>query len=183
MTYDLKPASSPPDGSAPLSGAAWKAAVEDHRRGLVRLAVKLVWNRDDAEDLVQEAFQLAVAKRMTPADERFGPWLYRTVSNLCLNHRRRRRAEPLGDWVAVADDVEPDARAQQVEQLTRLREAIGQLPDRQRLAITLRTLEQMDYPRIAEIMELSVSAVRAHVHFGRGRLAELMAVSESGAGR
>ncbi len=166
-----------------MSGAAWKAAVEDHRRGLVRLAVKLVWHREDAEDLVQEAFQLAVAKRMTPADERFGPWLYRTVSYLCLNHRRRRKAEPLADWLDPADDVGPDARAQQVEQLTRLREAIGQLPDRQRLALTLRALEQMDYPRIAGIMELSVSAVRAHVHFGRVRLAELLTVGESGAGR
>ncbi len=183
MTYDLKPASSPSGGSAPLSGAGWKAAVEDHRRGLVRLAVKLVWHREDAEDLVQEAFQLAVAKQMTPADERFGPWLYRTVSNLCLNHRRKRKAEPLADWLDLADDVRPDDRAQQVEQLTRMREAIGQLPDRQRLALTLRALEQMDYPRIAEIMELSVSAVRAHVHFGRVRLGELMADEESGVSR
>lgn len=183
MTYDLKPASSPSNAPAPPNGAAWRAAVEDHRRSLVRLAVKLVWNREDAEDLVQEAFRLAVAKRITPAEERFGPWLYRTVSNLCLNHRRKRRAEPLAGWLESTDEVEPDARVRKVEQLTRLREAIQQLPDRQRLALTLRALEQMDYPRVAEIMELSVSAVRAHVHFGRVRLVELMTDAEPGAGR
>ena len=100
--------------------------------------------------------------------------MFRTVGNLCLNHRRRTKPEPLADWIDPPHEATPEMAAQQVEQLTRLREAIGQLPQQQRLALTLRTMEQMTYSDIANVMQLSKSAVRAHVHLGRRRLADLI---------
>ncbi len=144
------------------------------RQRLIRLAVKLVWNRDDAEDAVQEAFKLAMAKGPRQSAEALRPWLYRTVGNLCLNLRRRRRTEPLSRWIDVAETAQPDSRLQRAEALGGLRAAIDQLPAQQKLALVLRTMERMDYARIAEIMSISVSAVRAHVHLARRRLAEML---------
>ncbi len=149
------------------------------RQRLIRLAVKLVWNRDDAEDAVQEAFKLAMVKGPRQSAEAMRPWLYRTVGNLCLNLRRRRKTEPLSRWIDVAKTSPPDSRLQRAEALSGLRAAIDQLPEQQKLALVLRTMERMDYPRIAEIMAISVSAVRAHVHLARRRLAQLLAGCEA----
>lgn len=142
------------------------------RQRLVGLAVKLVWLRDDAEDIVQEAFKLAWGKKVRPSEPRFGPWMYRTVGNLCLNLRRRRRQEPLADWMDPPDASSPEEQAHRTEQLDRLRSAIQRLPEQQRLALVLRTMERMNYQQIADVMQLSRSAVRAHVHLARRRLAE-----------
>lgn len=146
--------------------------LEDLRRRMIRLAVKLIWNRDDAEDIVQEALKISVSSGLSMTEGRFTPWMIRTVANLCLNHRRRRRPEPLAPWIESPDSESPLTRAQNAEQLTRLRDAIESLPPQQRLAIILRTQEQMDYPEIAEVMNLSEAAVRTHVHHARRQLSK-----------
>ncbi|MBN2562742.1 MAG: RNA polymerase sigma factor [Phycisphaerae bacterium] len=170
---------------ASRSTPAGDAAIKDLRRRLVRLAVKLIWNRQDAEEIVQDAFQLAMTTGTRFPDERRDPWMLRTVANLCLNRRRRRRPEPLADWTdlpapASSDGASPSSRLQRAEQLDRLREAIAELPNQQRIALVLRTMERMDYLDIAEVMALSVPAVRSHVHFARRRLADLLGAGAGG---
>ncbi|MFH1417918.1 MAG: sigma-70 family RNA polymerase sigma factor [Planctomycetota bacterium] len=177
-------ASSEPRSSEARYNAARQPGMPDDptseafRGRLMRLAVKLVWNREDAEDTVQEAFKLAMAKGPRQSGAALRPWLYRTVCNLCLNLRRRRRPEPLMPWLDVAEAAAPDSRLRRAEALSQLRAAIDRLPEQQRLALVLRTMERMDYARIAEIMTLSVSAVRAHVHLARRGLAEMLAGRE-----
>jgi RNA polymerase sigma-70 factor (ECF subfamily) len=141
------------------------------RRRLLGLALKLTWNRDDAEELVQDAFAIALAKGPPTNEHGFVPWMLRTVSNLCLNHRRRRRTEPISESEASAAESHAGAAMERAEALEALRSAVMGLPDQQRLAITLRCLEGMDYASVAEVMQISESAVRAHVHQGRRRLA------------
>ena len=148
--------------------------LDELRRGMVRLAVKFVWNRDDAEELVQEAFKVAAARGPGTGEERFGPWMVRTVTNLCLNHRRKRKPEPLQAWMAVPMEGGPAEAAETAERLERLRAAIDRLPPQQRAALVMRTMQQMEYEEIAAAMKLSVSAVRAHVHLARQRLAGWM---------
>ncbi len=175
MTYGLKPKSESEARPGLRPGLSPRAAMEDFRRRLVRYAVKLVWNRDDGEEIVQDAFKLAMSKGPTATEGDFGPWMFRTVSNLAMNLRRKRRPEPLASWIGEAPDASPTTAIQKAEELERLRGAIARLPERQRMAVVLRLLEQMDYDSIAEVMELSLSAVRAQVHLGRRRLAEWMA--------
>jgi len=183
MTYALKPTSDAKPGPVLRSDVPEKAALEDLHRRLVRLAVRMIWDRDEAEDTVQEAFRLALTKGMNPREVHFGAWMFRTVSNLCLNFRRRTKPESLADWIDPLDDATPEMAAQHVEQLVRLREAMDQLPRQQRLALTLRTMEHMSYPDVASVMQLSASAVRAHVHLGRRRLAELIGGPDGDVGR
>ncbi len=170
MTYGVEPLER--DASRPVLSPG--AAVEDLRRRLVRFAVKLVWNRDDADELVQEAFKTASAKGIGLYEDRFMPWMYRTTANLCANHRRRQQPVPLPEGALISPDESAAARAMRAERLTQLRDAIEALPTQQRLAITMRWMEHLDYDRIASIMAISESAVRAHVHQARRRLSECL---------
>lgn len=144
------------------------------RGRLMRYAVKFLWNRHDAEEIVQDAFKEGVRIGLVFSEERSLPWMLRTVGNLCRNLRRRRRPEALAAWVGASTDPAPGDPMQKAEELERLRSAVEQLPEQQRTALILRTMEQMDYAQAAEIMELSVSAVRTHVHLARQRLAEML---------
>lgn len=159
---------SPTDAPAIPYDAATELAA--WRRRTLALALKLVWNRDDAEDLTQEAFVRATLKRISPADACFGPWLMRTVANLCVNHRRRRRAEPLTEMMLERAGARVGQARDDLDRMNGLRIAMEQLPDQQRLALVLRGMEGLDYDAIAGIMELSTAAVRTHVHLARKRL-------------
>lgn len=144
------------------------------RRRLVGIAAKLLWRRDDAEDIAQEAFRIAAAGGPGPSEAGYEPWVLRTVINLCLNERRRKRPEPLADWMEPGGDESPDAIAARAERLERAREAIGKLPDQQRVALTLRAMEGMSYEEAAAVMAISPAAVRTHVHLARRRLVEML---------
>ncbi len=156
------------------NGADDSAIIDAMRRRLVGLAVKLVWNRDDAEEIAQEALKLALTNAIGMKDDHALPWLLRTTANLCLNQRRKRRPESLDAWDDRAANESPLEAAQRIERLEHLRTAIEKLPPQQRTALTMRTMEQMEYESIAEVMEISVAAVRTHVHAARRKLAERM---------
>jgi RNA polymerase sigma-70 factor (ECF subfamily) len=79
----------------------------------------------------------------------------------------------------VPQNASPDLRLRRAEQLESLRGAVADLPERQRTALILRTLQQMSYADIADIMKVSIPAVRAHVHFARTRLAERLGANAS----
>jgi RNA polymerase sigma-70 factor (ECF subfamily) len=106
--------------------------LDDLRRQMIGLAVKFVWNRDDAEELVQDAFKISVRGGPGTDEERFGPWMVRTVTNLCLNHRRKRRTEPLQEWMGPLTEGGPAEAMEQAERLELLRASIDQLPRQQR---------------------------------------------------
>lgn len=163
MSHD-SPSDAPPTRSEAASTlAAW-------RTRLVALAMKLVWNRDDAEELAQEAFVRATVKRVSAADPSYGPWLMRTVANLCVNHRRKRKTEPLNEMMLQQSGTSASQDRDDLQRLEKLRMDMEQLPDQQRIALVLRGMEGLDYEAIAEIMELSPAAVRTHVHLARKRL-------------
>lgn len=163
---------------APVAPTDAATAPALWRTRLVALAMKLVWNRDDAEELAQEAFMRAIVKQIPAGDPGYGPWLMRTVANLCVNHRRRRRAEPLNELTLQDAGVEAGQKRDDQRRLERLRSDMEQLPDQQRIALVLRGMEGLEYDAIAEIMELSPAAVRTHVHLGRKRLLTLAEAGE-----
>lgn len=155
--------------------------LADLRRRLLGCAMKLIWNRTDAEDIVQEALLLGLKKGI-PLDEAGGSaWAWRTVCHLCLNHRRRRPIEPLETGHEMQSADAPSRRLEQQERWTRLRRELESLPPQQRLAITLRDMEALEYATAARIMELTESAVRTHVRLARRRLAERLTMQNGDA--
>ena len=153
-------------------------AIAAMRGRLIGLATRLLWNRDDAEEIVQEATVLAVARNREQAGRVDGPWLVRTVVNLCRNLKRRRRPESISPWLeSVAKECKRDV-VELREELERTRAALEKLPDQQRVALVLRAMEQMDYAEIAEIMNVTEQAVRTHVHLARKKMMDMLREKE-----
>ena len=166
-----------PDGSDDdlmrLAGAGDKAAfgrlVERHFVRTVALAGRIVRNRSDAEEIVQEAFMRAWIKASDwqPRGERagaaaFSTWLYRVVVNLCIDRGRR----PVEAPIEAADDIadpNPGAEEQLVREQTsrRVAAAMARLPERQRAALALCHYDAMSNIEAAEALQISVGALES----------------------
>jgi len=142
-----------------------------------RVARAVLRNPDDADDATQDAF-LAAFQQLARYDVRrpFGPWLLRSVTNVAIDRGRRRavrRAEPLDEGI-VARGRAPDQLAQNAEWSQRLRDALEELPARQRLAVVLFDAEGYSHAEIAEIVGVPVGTVRSDVHHARKKLRALL---------
>lgn len=143
---------------------AAEALVDRHLAGLTALAVRMLADRGEAEDVAQEVF-LRVwrhAADWRPGEAKFSTWMRRVATNLCLDRLRRRReivtdappeqidAGPDGYDVLHAKDVAREVEA-----------ALAALPPRQRAAITLCHFEERSNIEAAEILETTVEAVES----------------------
>lgn len=146
------------------------------------VAVRMLRDRAEAEDVVQEAMLRLwrAAPEWRQGEAQVSTWLYRVVSNLCIDLLRRRRGVGL-DEVAEPPDDRPgaEARMQTKARADALQQALATLPDRQRQAVVLRHIEGLGNPEIAEVMEISVEAVESLTARGKRALAaELSARKE-----
>lgn len=154
---------------------AFGEVVTRHGPFALRVAARLVADTHAAEDLVQEAMVRAwsQAASFDPRRARFATWLYRIVVNLCIDYRRRARPEPLPDNFDPVDTAlaadELLAAAQRRAALTR---ALGELPVRQRAAMTLVYDEGMTGLEAAEVLGVSAKAVERLLARARGALRE-----------
>lgn len=146
---------------------------------LMSYAMRTLRNRDDAEDVVQEAMlRLWKAAPGWKADgsAKVSTWVYRVVVNLCID--RLRRSKKSVDIEAVAEPADPSPgvadKMQDTARLAALDEALGQLPARQAQAVSLRHLEGLANPEIAEIMGIGVEAVESLTARGKRKLSELL---------
>ena len=142
-------------------------ALAHERPRLEALARRLVWDSEEARDVVQSAFVDAVAKWHTLKDEaRLGAWLRQMVVHRAYAHLRGRRLWSVVSTLLFLEpelspgvDESADQRAHQV----RLSEALDRLPARQRVAFTLRYLESLSLDEVAESMRIDRGTVRVHV--------------------
>jgi len=141
---------------------AFDAIVTRHGTFALRLAARLIPDRSAAEDIVQEAMVRAWAQaaRFDPQRAHFTTWLYRIVTNLCIDHRRRRRPEPMPEDFEPTD---PAAGAQDMLEVDErdfaVARALGELPARQRAAMALVYDEGLSGAEAARVLGLSAKAV------------------------
>jgi RNA polymerase sigma-70 factor (ECF subfamily) len=164
--------------------AAFDQLIRQYQRQAVAVSYRLVGNTHDALEVTQEAFLKAfVGLGSLRQPQAFGGWLMRIVSNLSLNLRRGRkirRQSSLEEAIAAneASDITRDAgplrRTQSAEMGQRLMQALEQLPQKQRLAIAMFTLEGLPQKQVAQALGCSVEAVKWHVFQGRKKLKELL---------
>ena len=155
---------------------AFGALVDRYLESAYATALSVLRNTHDAEDAVQSAFIRALERidQLKPGSP-FGPWFYRVLRSTCLNLRRRealRSHEEIPVSAAGGRDPERDLQ----DELTRERVmlALGELPEMQRLAITLYDLEAYSHQEIGEILGIAVGTSRAHVHHARRALRRLL---------
>ncbi len=166
---------------------AFDELVVRYQRSAVAVSFRLLGKTDDALEVVQDSFLKAYRSLDTlQKPEAFAGWLMRIVSNLSLNYRRGRKTRqslPLDDLLGSSEDrdpqaggdsVDPERVAEGKELGGRLKTALDQLPEKQKMAILLFTIEQMPQKQVAEALECSVEAVKWHVFQGRKKLKELL---------
>lgn len=159
-------------------GAAARALVARLGPLAFRLAVRMLGDRAEAEDLAQEAMLRLwkIAPEWRAGEAKVSTWIYRVVTNLATDRLRRRRGVGLDEAPEVADGaVSALERMIETDRAQALELALAQLPARQRQAVVLRHLEGLTNPEIAAAMEIGIEAVESLTARGKRALAALLA--------
>lgn len=155
--------------------------VRKHESRIFTLVSRIVVNREDAEDVTQEAFTKAYARLSSfTFQAAFFTWLYRIAVNAAtdfVKSRRRRRTTSLDELTEsgpalAAPGSRPDRSASRGELRERLREAIAELPPVFRTVLVLRELEDLAYDEIARILGCSIGTVESRLFRARARIRE-----------
>jgi RNA polymerase sigma-70 factor (ECF subfamily) len=177
---------------------ALSALIQSQQNYVYSIAMSLMHNPADASDMTQEAFVRLLRSLGTYRGEtKFTTWLYRLVTNICLDGLRRRGrpiesldepastqagedAQTARDRLADSDRwTHPEEELELRESATEVRAALDQLPPAQRLALTLHYFQEMRYEDIAETMGLPLNTVKSHIRRGKERLALVLSNPES----
>ena len=157
--------------------AAFRMLVERHADRAFGLALRILHNRADAEDVVQDTMLKVWVHRGRWEDGRakFSTWLYRVVTNRCIDVRRQPRAEDV-DGLPEVQDAKPDALANMERHAASdmLEAAMARLPEQQRIAIILSYHQSLSNGEIADVMETTVFAVESLLKRGRQHLRKLL---------
>jgi RNA polymerase sigma-70 factor, ECF subfamily len=155
--------------------AAFRALVERHIDRAYAIALRIIGNAADAEDVVQDTMLKVWTGRWQHGRAKFSTWLYRVVSNRCIDLRRKPRTENV-DVVPEVADARPDASSviERNELRDMLETAMQRLPEQQRIAVILSYHENMSNGEIAEVMDTTVAAVESLLKRGRQQLRELL---------
>ena len=148
-----------------------------YRDTYTRFAVRMVGNRDDAEDVLQSAFIRAYRALESCRDPaRFGAWLYQIVANECRTFvlRRARRERRMVRDELVLNEAAADSVVDLNDTFEDVQYALDQLDAEQREAFLMKHVEQLSYEEIAEITGDGISALKMRVKRACARLRELL---------
>ncbi len=158
--------------------AAAGRLTERDRRGARAVALAVVGETADAEDVCQDAFVSAIARiDDCRQPDRFGAWLFQIVRNRARDHLRAgagRKVIPIDGVSVEAAEASPEREAERADLRGRLLEALAELPEDRREVVLLHDLEGWTHQEIAERMELPAGTVRSHLHHARKRLRALL---------
>lgn len=160
--------------------ASFGELVRKYQDRLFHTMRHVVSSREEAEDVVQEAFVQAFVKLASfKRNSAFYTWLYRIAFNTAISRGRRKRPEasvdaarervgeePMDDTEDAAERVLRQERAGQVQQ------ALTELSDEHRAILVLREMEGLCYEEIAEVLDLPVGTVRSRLHRARSQMRE-----------
>jgi RNA polymerase sigma-70 factor (ECF subfamily) len=171
--------------------AAFEELVSQFQRRLVAVMHHLVGNADEAEDLAQEVFlRVYRARKKYHPRCKFSTWLFTIANNLALNALRSRQRKPVVPLPAQdsgplgprpAEQLVPDRgsgpvqKVQRQEVAAQVRRALETLNERQRMAVVLNKFEDMNYAEIAEVMGLTVKAIKSLLSRARMNLRAVLA--------
>lgn len=166
---------------------AYELLVKEYEKSVYNLALRMVGNSEDAADMSQEAFIKAYNSLTSfRGDSKFSVWLYRIVSNVCLDFiRSRKRKQTMslstedddGDSVEmdIADNTQSPERLME-KQLTRdaVRRGLASMPPIQREILLLREIQGLSYDEIAEVLNLEAGTVKSRIFRARKKLSAFL---------
>lgn len=146
------------------------ALYESYYKAIFNTTLRILGDRDNAEDVMQEAF-IAAFQKLDQYDGRapIGSWLKRIAINLSLDFLRKQKRMPL--LTEKLPDVPEETEAESIEfvllKAELVKERLYQLPDQHRLVLSLSLIEGFSHEEIADILSISYGAVR--VRYSRAR--------------
>jgi RNA polymerase sigma-70 factor (ECF subfamily) len=164
---------------------AFESLVQKYKQPIVNLMFRALHDLDEAEDLAQNVFiRVFQSSARYEVSARFSTWIFTIARHLCLNEIRRRGRHPSQSLESSqAEDEDqpprqyPDARTfsppqalahKELEQ--KIKQALAELPDKQRLAMALCQDEELSYEEIARVLGCSLSAAKSLIHRARETL-------------
>jgi RNA polymerase sigma-70 factor (ECF subfamily) len=162
---------------------AFEALVEKYKQPIINVMYRMIRDLDEAEDLAQNVFiRVYQSADRYQASAKFSTWVFTIARHLCLNEIRRRGRHPADSLESSQSDTEtprqfPDNSTFSPPQAflhgeleRKIQEALAELPEKQRLAISLCQEDELSYDEIAEVLECSISATKSLIHRGRETL-------------
>ena len=162
---------------------AFNDLVECYQDHLFALIVRMVPDRDQASDAVQEAFFSAYRGLTSFRGGSVRSWLSRIAVNAAMDLQRARKRRPVQPYPELEDDAwqppagaetDPERIAVTLERTKALEAALARIGDDQRAAIVLFDVEGYDYAEIAEMTGVSLGTVKSRIHRGRLALRHLL---------
>ena len=171
---------------------AYAELMARYKDSIYFMLLKMVNNRDDADDLTIEAFGKAFKNihQYTP-DYAFSTWLFKIATNNCIDYIRKKRKNTLsidkgfenenGEDIALevkSDGIDPEERMMKKQKMETMREVVDKLKPRYRTLIELRYFQELSYEEIATNMDLPLGTVKAQLFRAREFLYQIMKNSE-----
>ena len=171
---------------------AFTTLVERHSGRAYQIAYGILANREDSEEVVQDAFvRIHRALPNFRGDSEFTTWMYRIIVNLCNNKYRWNKSRRIGRNISIDAPLEhqdgsdlhlelpspmqpPDKQVELAELRTRTAKAMKALPESYRNAVLLRNVRHLDYDQIAEILNCPVGTVKSRINRGREMLRQML---------
>ena len=162
---------------------AFETLVLEYEKNVYNIALRMTGNSEDAADMTQEAFIKAYNSLQSfRGDSKFSVWLYRIVSNVCLDFLRSKNRRPTVS-LSVEDDDGEDTQLDVADEsqspellldrkLTResVRRGLDSLPPDYRQILLLREIQGLSYDEISQALGLEVGTVKSRIFRARKRL-------------
>jgi RNA polymerase sigma-70 factor, ECF subfamily len=160
--------------------AAFEELVELYKDKIYHLAYRMLHNRHEAEEIVQETF-MRVYTNLDRYDEqqKFSTWIYRIGTNLCIDRLRKKKASYSldaelsdgegGDWYATlaSQDAGPEDQVTLSETQQQIRDSIETLPEKYKAIVILRYLQDFSLQEISDTLSMPVTTIKTRLHRGR----------------
>ena len=164
--------------------SAYAGLVGRYESEIFHLALRYLRQREDAEDVTQDAFVRAYrALAQYDPTRPFGAWMYAITARLCIDFHRRRRLKTVSltrpeegtageerEWELPDPTEGPEMQAERGDEAVRLEALVDRLPPDYRLAILLRHAYDLSYEEIAEATDAPLGTVKARIHRARNLL-------------
>jgi RNA polymerase sigma-70 factor (ECF subfamily) len=156
---------------------AFNALIVKHQKAVFNVALRMVKDYDDAQDLAQTVFIKAYERlRSFDAGHKFFSWIYRMAVNESLNFiKRRRRFEALDDGAEYAAGEPTPAEDYEESEMSRnIQSALMNLQADHRAVIVLKHFEQLSYEEIGQILDIPEKTVKSRLFTARQVLKDIM---------
>ena len=164
---------------------AFEELVQKYKHPIVNMIYRMLHDLEEAEDLAQNVFlRVFQSAGRYQVSAKFSTWIFTIARHLCLNEIRRRGRHPAQSLESSQEESEEHAPRQypdgktfsppqaflQKELEQKIQQALGELPEKQRLAIALCQEDELSYEEIARVLGCSLPATKSLIHRGRETL-------------